>query len=128
MPDSVIDSARREGETVTSINAFNGTQSTASTLSSLKDVGEARGQLLSFQLDKVSDSVKGQSVVNKEGYLTDLASIPINSEADIGDFKKARLLLKNVITTNPSNPHGWVAAARVEELDGKLQAARNIIA
>lgn len=30
--------------------------------------------------------------------------------------------------SDPKNSFGWIAAARVEELDGKLQAARNILA
>lgn len=58
--------------------------------------------------------------VDKKGYLTDLASIPINNEADIGDFKKARILIKNLINNNPKNSNAWLAAARIEELDGKL--------
>jgi len=46
----------------------------------------------------------------------------------INDFKKARLLLKSVINSNSKHVPGWIAAARVEELDGKLNEARNIIA
>jgi pre-mRNA-processing factor 6 len=46
----------------------------------------------------------------------------------ISDLKKARLLLKSVITNNAKSASGWIAAARVEELDGKLEEARNIIA
>ncbi len=93
----------------------------------LNDVGQARGQLLGFKLDKISDSVSGQTNVDKKGYMTALNSQPINSDVDIGDFKKARLLLKSVVTSEPKNANGWVAAARLEELDGKLQAARNIL-
>ena len=33
-----------------------------------------------------------------------------------------------MINSNPKNVSGWIAAARVEELDGKLQTARNILA
>jgi len=36
--------------------------------------------------------------------------------------------LKSVIQANPKNSFGWIAAARVEELDKKLNAARNILA
>ena len=58
-------------------------------------------------------------------------------------MKKARLLLKSVITTNPKHGPGntlythtlsyhtvqigWIAAARLEEVTGHMQAARNII-
>lgn len=43
------------------------------------------------------------------------------------DVKKARLLLKSVITTNPKHAPGWIAAARLEEVTGHLQKARNVI-
>ena len=43
------------------------------------------------------------------------------------DVKKARLLLKSVISTNPKHGPGWIAAARLEEVTAHIQAARNII-
>ena len=58
--------------------------------------------------------------VNKEGYITDLNSIKINNDTEINDLKKARALLKSVIISNPKSSSGWIAAARVEELDGKI--------
>lgn len=51
-----------------------------------------------------------------QGYLTDLNSMKVSSDAEIGDIKKARLLLKSVINTNPKHAPGWIAAARLEEL------------
>ena len=42
-------------------------------------------------------------------------------------MKKARLLLKSVINTNPKHAPGWIAAARLEEVTGRMQAARNIV-
>jgi pre-mRNA-processing factor 6 len=65
--------------------------------------------------------------VNKEGYMTDLNSIRIRSDTEIYDLKKARALLKSVILSNPDSQSGWIAAARVEELDGKFEEARIII-
>ena len=47
--------------------------------------------------------------------------------AEEGELKKARILLKAVIKANPSSESGWVAAARVEELDGKLKEARILL-
>ena len=96
-------------------------------LQDLNAVGEGRGTVLGLKLDKLSDSVSGQTVVDPKGYLTDLSSIKISSEAEISDIKKARLLLKSVISTNPKHAPGWIAAARLEELAGKLQAARSFI-
>jgi len=43
------------------------------------------------------------------------------------DVKKARLLLKSVRETNPKHPPAWIASARLEEVTGKIQAARNCI-
>ena len=41
--------------------------------------------------------------------------------AQVGDIKKARLLLRSVTTTNPKHGPGWIAAARVEEFAGKVK-------
>ena len=41
-----------------------------------------------------------------QGYLTDLKSMALRSDADIADIKKARLLLKSVTQTNPHHPPG----------------------
>ena len=43
------------------------------------------------------------------------------------DVKKARLLLKSVITTNPNHAPGLITAARLEEVTGRMQAPCNII-
>lgn len=59
--------------------------------------------------------------------MTDLNSLRLNSDTQLNDLKKARVLLKAVIKANPTSTSGWVAAARVEELDGKLNEARNIL-
>ena len=88
---------------------------------------EARGAALSTRLDKMSDSVTGQTVVDPKGYLTSLNSIKVTSEAEVGDIKKARILLQSVTTTNPKHGPGWIAAARVEEFASKIAAARKII-
>eukprot|EP00191_Tetraselmis_sp_GSL018_P019287 CAMPEP_0177592198 /NCGR_PEP_ID=MMETSP0419_2-20121207/8425_1 /TAXON_ID=582737 /ORGANISM="Tetraselmis sp., Strain GSL018" /LENGTH=893 /DNA_ID=CAMNT_0019083035 /DNA_START=192 /DNA_END=2870 /DNA_ORIENTATION=- len=93
----------------------------------LTAVGEGRGTVLSLKLDNMADSVSGQTVVDPKGYLTDLKSMKITSDAEISDIKKARLLLKSVIQTNPKHGPGWIAAARLEELAGKLSAARQLI-
>ena len=66
----------------------------------------------------MSDSVSGQTVVDPRGYLTDLNSLKITSDAEIGDIKKARTLLNSVTITNPKHGPGWIASARVEEYAG----------
>lgn len=90
----------------------------------LTAVGEGRSAVVQLKLDSMSDSVSGQTVVDPKGYLTDLQSVTLKSDAEISDIKKARLLLKSVINTNPKHAPGWIAAARLEEVAGKLQDAR----
>lgn len=51
-----------------------------------------------------------------------------NPDAARSDIKKARLLLASMTQTNRKLPEGWMAAARVEELAGKIVAARQVIA
>eukprot|EP00919_Chromeraceae_sp_WS-2016_P047900 GHVR01113452.1.p1 GENE.GHVR01113452.1~~GHVR01113452.1.p1 ORF type:complete len:540 (+),score=155.76 GHVR01113452.1:98-1717(+) len=115
--------------------SFNGLQTplglrtpTGASTPCLNDLGEARGTVLSVKLDKVMDSVDGQTVMNPKGYLTDLNSLSLKSESDLQDIKKARTLLKSVIHTNPNHAPGWIAAARVEEIAGRLSDARELMA
>merc|ERR1719379_3299067 len=95
---------------------------------SLNDLGEARGTVLAVKLDRIMDSVTGQTVMDPKGYLTDLNALQVQSDADISDIKKARTLLKSVITSNPKHGPGWIAAARLEEVAGKIQSSRQLIA
>lgn len=135
--DTLLDKARQEQEMVNSLDERqmkNGGLETpmpagsgAGSVTDLKSIGEARGAVLSVKLDQMSDSVEGQTVIDPKGYLTDLNSIKVSTEAEIGDIKKARLLLKSVTQTNPGHGPGWVAAARLEEVAGKLVAARQVI-
>ena len=69
--------------------------------------------VVDISLKRAGDSVTGQSNVDPKGYLTDLGHIKISTDAEIGDIKRARTLLKSVVTTNPHNAPGWVAAARL---------------
>jgi len=134
-PDTLFEKARMEQEVHTSIDSRQmetGGMETpmsggATPLTDLKSIGEARGAVLSVKLDQMSDSVSGQTVVDPKGYLTDLNSIKVSTEAEIGDIKKARLLLKSVTSTNPGHGPGWIAAARLEEVAGKLVNARQVI-
>ncbi|KAI5723357.1 hypothetical protein M8J76_004905 [Diaphorina citri] len=93
----------------------------------LRKMGQARNTLMNVKLNQISDSVVGQTVVDPKGYLTDLQSMIPTYGGDINDIKKARLLLKSVRETNPNHPPAWIASARLEEVTGKVQAARNLI-
>ncbi|GJM91116.1 hypothetical protein PR202_ga07460 [Eleusine coracana subsp. coracana] len=133
VPDTLLEKARQEQEHVTALDpksrAAGGTETpwAQTPVTDLTAVGEGRGTVLSLKLDRLSDSVSGLTVVDPKGYLTDLKSMKITSDAEISDIKKARLLLKSVTQTNPKHPPGWIAAARLEEIAGKLQVARQLI-
>ena len=93
----------------------------------IKKLGQARNALMNIKLTQVSDSVTGQTVMDPKGYLTELNSTLPQSTNDVNDVKKARLLLKSVRETNPKHPPAWIASARLEEVTGKLQQARNLV-
>ncbi|EKX73881.1 conserved hypothetical protein [Theileria equi strain WA] len=101
-----------------------GLRTPAGNASSLNDLGEARGAVLSITLDKVMDNLSGQTVVDPKGYLTDLNST-INT--DMVDIERVRSLLRYITNTNPKHAFGWISAARIEEQAGKLEAARELI-
>ena len=136
LPDSVL-SRNLGGESTTSIDPSSGVMSqvphstpgmlTPSGDIDLTKMGQARNTLMNVKLNQVSDSVSGQTVVDPKGYLTDLQSMIPTYGGDINDIKKARLLLKSVRETNPNHPPAWIASARLEEVTGKVQSARNLI-
>ncbi|KAL4171204.1 hypothetical protein KRP22_009302 [Phytophthora ramorum] len=130
VPDSVLGANAGQTTSVsgTITPAGNGMETPSGMMSSVTGLAGARGAQLSHKLDKMSDSISGQTVVDPKGYLTDLNSIKLTSDAEIGDIKKARLLLRSVTLTNPKHGPGWIAAARLEEVAGKIVQARKIIA
>ena len=124
VPDSLLARAAGSMETVSALDARVMDAPVGGTTTDLSAIGAGRNTVVQLKLDRISDSVSGQTVVDPKGYLTDMKSVVLKSDAEIGDIKKARLLLKSVINTNPRHAPGWIAAARLEEVAGKLQEAR----
>ncbi|KAM6499032.1 PRP1 splicing factor, N-terminal domain containing protein [Amanita muscaria] len=92
------------------------------------ELGNARDKVLSLKLDQASSSASGFSTsINPKDYLTDLNSVVLKSEAEIGDIKRARMLFDSLTKSNPKHAPGWIAAARVEEHAGRMVAARKLI-
>ncbi|KAL5348577.1 U4/U6 x U5 tri-snRNP complex subunit Prp1 [Pseudogymnoascus australis] len=138
VPDSVLAAAGTTGQMGTTVME-DGMASTAEqgdgTMTNFADIGAARDKVLQVRLDQASagsggDSVAGSATnIDPKGYLTSLAKSHIGEgDAQVGDIKRARVLLESVIRTNPKHAPGWIAAARLEELAGKMVAARNVIA
>ncbi|KAF4690161.1 Pre-mRNA-processing factor 6 [Perkinsus olseni] len=102
---------------------------------SVNELGQAKAAVLAVQLDKLQDSITGQSVMDPKGYLTDLAAASrigaaagVGVDTDVNEVKKARLLFKSVTRSNPHHAAGWIAAARLEEMTGNLGQARELVA
>lgn len=137
-PDSVLLANRDRNAMDTSVEAGDGTTSSMGMTTSLTDIGEARNKVFSHVLDEArgssADADKNSalggsaSTIDPSGYLTELSSTVTKSASEISDIKKARALLDSVIKTNPKHAPGWIAAARVEEVAGKMVIARKVIA
>ncbi|KAI8976100.1 PRP1 splicing factor, N-terminal-domain-containing protein [Pilobolus umbonatus] len=137
MPDTLIAAAREKSQFETAVDATEQKlggiasvygQESDGMMTNFREIGQARDKVLGLKLDQVSDSVSGKTTIDPKGYLTDLNSVVVKSDAEIGDIKKARLLLNSVITTNPKHAPGWIAAARLEEVAGRPVHARSTIA
>lgn len=71
-----------------------------------RQFGAAKDKMLSQKLDQASDSNIGSTNIDPKGYLTEMSSINLKSDAEISDIRKARTLLKSVIQTNPTHAPG----------------------
>eukprot|EP00727_Mastigamoeba_balamuthi_P007956 m51a1_g3781 putative pre-mrna-processing factor 6 (965) ;mRNA; r:158147-161220 len=132
VPDRIIAEAHAES---TSARTYDGsatpldgaaTPAMPGTATDLTEIGNTRNKLLQIKLSGASTAVAGQTVVDPKGYLTDLGALKGVDNSQIGDVKKARLLLKSVRTTNPHHAPGWIAGARLEEYAGLIVQARKI--
>ena len=141
VPDSVIAGARDSTQFDTSVTEDDTPGKGAEgdqldgTMTNFADIGAARDKVLQVRLDQAAlgagtDSTAGTSTnIDPKGYLTSLSKSEIKpGEAEVGDIKRVRVLLESVIKTNPKHAPGWIAAARLEEVAGKIVAARNVIA
>ncbi|KAK6854543.1 Pre-mRNA-splicing factor prp1 [Apiospora arundinis] len=140
VPDSVIAAASGAGELGSMVvdgpeSASGGGASAEGTMQNFAKIGEARGKVLQVRLDQASQSsgtastVGSASSIDPKGYLTSLAKSQLpESAAQVGDINRVRELLNSVIKTNPNNGPGWIAAARLEEMAGKIVQARNLMA
>ncbi|EEP76086.1 conserved hypothetical protein [Uncinocarpus reesii 1704] len=141
VPDSVIASARDSTEFTTTV-AEDGTQTSIQTregadgtITNFADIGAARDKVLQARLDRAAqssaaDAASGNATnIDPKGYLTSLTKSEMKAgEVEIGDIKRVRVLLESVTKTNPRHAPGWIALARLEEVAGKIVAARNYIA
>lgn len=139
VPDSILKGAIQAGQMNTSIDSglrsglssfvppsSSSSSSSPTDVLDLTQVSAARKSMLAAQLQMKSDSVSGQTNVDATGYLTDLNALNFGT-ADVGDIARLRVLFQSVTSSNPEEYQGWIAAARLEELDGKISAARKLL-
>ncbi|KGO71586.1 RNA-processing protein, HAT helix [Penicillium italicum] len=140
VPDSVIASARDSAQYGTTI-AEDGTETTIDEgenadggLMNFADIGAARDKVLKVRLDQAALGSSGDKSgtatnIDPKGYLTSLTQSEAKAgEVEVGDIKRVRTLLESVTKTNPKHAPGWIALARLEELAGRIVAARTLIA
>ncbi|EKV04839.1 MRNA splicing factor (Prp1/Zer1), putative [Penicillium digitatum] len=140
VPDSVIASARDSAQYGTTITE-DGTETTIdegenadSTMMNFADIGAARDKVLKVRLDQAAlgssaDKSGTATNIDPKGYLTSLTQSEAKAgEVEVGDIKRVRTLLESVTKTNPKHAPGWIALARLEELAGRIVAARTLIA
>ncbi|CAG9460105.1 unnamed protein product [Pedinophyceae sp. YPF-701] len=125
--DKLLTGAASAAAGATGKVADDGLTTPAGTMTNLTAVGQGRSTVLSLKLDRMADSVDGQTSVDPKGFLTAMGSQKVSSDMEISDLKRARLLFKSIIQTNPTNYTGWIGAARLEVQAGNPQAARNLI-
>lgn len=140
VPDSVIAGARDSTQFDTSVtddgSAANGSgaDNMDGTMTNFADIGAARDKVLQVRLDQAAqsgtESTSGTATnIDPKGYLTNLSKSELKpGEVEVGDINRVRVLLESVIKTNPKHPPGWLAAGRLEEVAGKIVAARNVVA
>lgn len=140
VPDSVIAGARDSTQMDTSVNddgiATNGggADTADGTMTNFADIGAARDKVLQVRLDQAAqsgtDTASGTSTnIDPKGYLTSLSKTELKAgEVEVGDINRVRTLLESVIKTNSRHGPGYIALARLEEVAGRVVAARKAIA
>ncbi|KAI9893233.1 MAG: hypothetical protein M1814_000360 [Vezdaea aestivalis] len=135
VPDSVIAGARDSNQFETSVtdDGQNSHDNADGTMTNFAEIGAARDKVLKVKLDQAAQgsstnaSSGTATTVDPKGYLTSLVQSQVNEDVQIGDINRIRGLLESVIKTNPKHAPGWIAAARLEEVAGKIVAARNVM-
>ncbi|KJZ76279.1 hypothetical protein HIM_04361 [Hirsutella minnesotensis 3608] len=134
VPDSVLAAARDSTEMGTTVADDGGATSRDGdgTMTNFAEIGAARDKVLKSRLEQASQTAGGDSgsatSIDPQGYITSLNRMQTSgAQAQVGDINRVRELLQSVVKTNPNNALGWIAAARLEELAGKIVAARKTI-
>lgn len=89
-------------------------------------IQEARERVLGSRIDQAIGSTSAIETVNSEDYLAGLGASQ-KASMQVGDVKRARLMLQSAVQTNPHSPQAWIAAVRLEEAALEMKEARELI-
>lgn len=124
LPDSIL---------LGSLLHFGGTAGSSASANSSAGAGETnihetRERVLGARLDMtVGGGETGRTTsIDPIGYLTSLEETT-RSTPEINDIRRARLVLRSAVQSNPSNASAWISAVRVEEAAHNLKHARSLI-
>lgn len=139
VPDSLLEARHRETQMRGSVSAFeapgassSGTASVFASATPLSDVGAigtARQAVLGSQLESLSKSVVPgtTTALQREGYLSVLASDQQRRSAAGGDQSQNRAMLEGATRANPGHAPSWISLARLEEDTGRLKKAVKVM-
>lgn len=83
-----------------------------------------RERVLGSTLDRLA-APKHQQLPNK--YLDDLSRSTVLAGQQAVDLDRAKTIMRGIVQGNPGNPAGWIAAARLEEVSGRVKSARALL-
>lgn len=88
---------------------------------------EAKERVLGSRLDQITSGAA--TSIDAPGYLTGLGTqTSTRSAADVGDLKRARLLLNSAVQSNPASADAWISLVRLEEQALEPKRARDLVA
>lgn len=127
LPDSILLGSLLHLGGTTGTSAGVNTNTNVSTSAGEANVHETRERVLGARLDMTVGGETGRTTsVDPIGYLTSLEETT-RSAPEINDIRRARLVLRSAVQSNPSNASAWISAVRVEEAAHNLKHARSLI-
>lgn len=91
-------------------------------------IKDARERVLGIRIDQAlaSESSIAEQAVDAREYLAQMES-QTAARNQIGDVKRARLMLQSAVQTNPTSSQAWIGLIRLEEADLELKKARELV-
>lgn len=91
----------------------------------ISELNSERHKLLGSKIDAVL-SLNDEDSIDTNNYLNEISS-SLSSKINEEDTSKLKTILNSYTKSDPKNPEGWIARARIEELDKKFENAKKLI-